>query len=175
MKLNSLRLLNFRQHADTQLTFTSGLTGIIGPNGAGKSTILEAIAWAIYGKPAARGTRESIRFNRAGPRDPVRVDLDFELRSHRYRVSRGLTSAELYLDGDPTPIATSLTGVTELLQRQGTVTLAQVRDLLGTSRRYVQALLERMDEDRITVRRGDERVLRNPGFSGSSEQEGSTA
>jgi selenocysteine-specific elongation factor len=53
--------------------------------------------------------------------------------------------------------------VTGLLQRQETVTLAQVRDLLGTSRRYVQALLERMDADRITVRRGDERVLRNPG------------
>ena len=53
--------------------------------------------------------------------------------------------------------------VTELLQRQQTVTLAQVRDLLGTSRRYVQALLERMDDDRITVRRGDERVLRSPG------------
>ena len=52
--------------------------------------------------------------------------------------------------------------VTELLQRQQTVTLAQVRDLLGTSRRYVQALLERMDDDRITVRRGDERVLRSP-------------
>jgi len=51
---------------------------------------------------------------------------------------------------------------TGLLERQRTVTLAQVRDLLGTSRRYVQALLERMDEDRITVRRGDERVLRNP-------------
>jgi selenocysteine-specific elongation factor len=53
--------------------------------------------------------------------------------------------------------------VTDLLRRQETVTLAQVRDLLGTSRRYVQALLERMDDDRITVRRGDERVLRNPG------------
>ncbi|MGH7714222.1 MAG: AAA family ATPase, partial [Gemmatimonadaceae bacterium] len=118
MRLNSLRLLNFRQHADTHITFTAGLTGIIGPNGAGKSTILEAIAWAIYGKPAARGTRESIRFNRAGPRDPVRVELDFELRNHRYRVCRGLTSAELFLDGDAVPIATSLTGVTELLQRR---------------------------------------------------------
>lgn len=118
MKLNSLRLLNFRQHADTYIAFTPGLTGIIGPNGAGKSTILEAIAWAIYGKPAARGTRDSIRFNRAGPRDPVRVELDFELRNHRYRVCRGLTSAELFLDGDAAPIATSLTGVTELLQRR---------------------------------------------------------
>ena len=118
MRLNSIRLQNFRQHADTQIEFATGLTGIIGPNGAGKSTILEAIAWAIYGNPAARGTRDSIRFNRAAPRDPVRVELDFELGKHRYRVNRGLTSAELFLDASPSPIATSITGVTELLQRR---------------------------------------------------------
>jgi selenocysteine-specific elongation factor len=53
--------------------------------------------------------------------------------------------------------------VIELLKHQDSVTLAQVRDLLGTSRKYVQALLERMDDDRITVRRGDERVLRSTG------------
>ena len=47
------------------------------------------------------------------------------------------------------------------LQTNGTVTLAIVRDLLSTSRRYAQALLDHMDSQRITVRRGDERVLRS--------------
>lgn len=46
------------------------------------------------------------------------------------------------------------------LQDHGTVTLAQVRDMFGTSRRYAQALLEHMDKKRITRRTGDERVLR---------------
>ena len=59
MRLVSLRLVNFRQHADSFVTFESGLTGIIGPNGAGKTTILEGIAWALYGNPAARGTRSA--------------------------------------------------------------------------------------------------------------------
>ncbi|MEP7381317.1 MAG: SMC family ATPase [Gemmatimonadota bacterium] len=118
MRLNSLHLLNFRQHADTRIAFDLGLTGIIGPNGAGKTTLLEAIAWALYGQQAARGTRDSIRFNRALPRSAVRVELDFELSGHRYRVVRGLTSAELYLDGAEQPIANSLTAVTELLQRR---------------------------------------------------------
>jgi len=116
--LNSLRLCNFRQHADTRIVFDSGLTGIIGPNGAGKSTILEGIAWALYGTPAARGTRDSIRFNRAGARSQVRVELDFELGGHRYFVSRGLTNAELFLDGASSPIANTITGVTELLRRR---------------------------------------------------------
>ena len=118
MRLNSLRLLNFRQHADTYVEFDTGLTGIIGPNGSGKTTLLEAIAWALYGNPAARGTRDSIRFNRAGARASVRVELDFDLAGHRYRVLRGLTNAELYLDGAAQPIANTITGVSELLQRR---------------------------------------------------------
>ena len=59
MQINRLRLVNFRQHEDTELEFGAGLTGIIGPNGAGKTTILEAIAWAMYGMPAARGSRDT--------------------------------------------------------------------------------------------------------------------
>ena len=118
MRLTRLSLSNFRQHADTTLELGPGLTGIIGPNGSGKSTLLEAIAWAIYGTPAVRGSRDGIRFHRAPPRSSVRVELDFELGRHRYRVSRGLTSAELYLDEAAEPIASGLTSVTDLLRRR---------------------------------------------------------
>ena len=118
MRLNSLHLTNFRQHADTRIDFDLGLTGIIGPNGAGKSTVLEAIAWALYGQSAVRGTRDSIRNVRAGARAPVRVELDFDLAGHRYRVVRGLSNAELYLDGGSEPIATTITDVSDLLARR---------------------------------------------------------
>src|SRR5438309_8500318 len=118
MRLNSLRLTNFRQHIDTFVAFDTGLTGILGANGSGKSTLLEAIAWALYGQDAARGKKETIRSLRAGPNARVKVELDFELGGHRYRVERGLTTAELYLDGADAPIANSLTGVTELLRRR---------------------------------------------------------
>jgi selenocysteine-specific elongation factor len=46
------------------------------------------------------------------------------------------------------------------LEAKGTITLAQVRDMFGTSRKYAQALLEHLDARRITRRVGDERVLR---------------
>jgi DNA repair protein SbcC/Rad50 len=118
MRLSRLKLTNFRQHADTLLEFDSGLTGIIGPNGAGKSTILEAIAWVLYGGTILRGTNDSIRFQRAPARAPVRVELDFELGGHRYRVVRGLSMAELYLDGGEEPIANSVTAVAEIIQRR---------------------------------------------------------
>ena len=125
MRLLSLRLQNFRQHADTRITFDRGLTGIIGPNGSGKSTLLEAIAWALYGNPAARGTRDGIRFTRAAPRAAVKVELAFELAGHRYRVVRGLTNAEVFLDDGDTPIANTITGATELLQRRVGMTRAE--------------------------------------------------
>ncbi len=117
MEIRRLRLLNFRQHADTVLSFERGLTGIIGPNGAGKTTLLEAIAWAIYGSDAARGTKDTIRRRGAPPRSRVEVELDFELGPHRYRIVRSLQNAELFLDGDAAPIANSLGTVTERLMR----------------------------------------------------------
>ncbi len=125
MRLNGLSLTNFRQHARTRIAFESGLTGIIGPNGAGKTTILEAIAWALYGNMAIRGNRDSIRFLGAGARAPVEVELEFELGSHRYRVVRSLTSAEVYLDGAGSPIANSITATNDLLQRRLGMSLSE--------------------------------------------------
>jgi selenocysteine-specific elongation factor len=50
--------------------------------------------------------------------------------------------------------------VVAYLQAQGTITVAELRDLFDTSRKYALALLGYMDEKRITRRVGDERVLR---------------
>ena len=50
--------------------------------------------------------------------------------------------------------------VVALAERDGSVTLAGLRDDLGTSRRFAQALLEHFDAARVTLRVGDERVLR---------------
>ncbi|MBA4156478.1 MAG: SMC family ATPase [Gemmatimonadetes bacterium] len=124
MRILSLRLLNFRQHADSEIHFGPGLTGIIGPNGAGKSTILEAIAWALYGAEAARGTNDTIRFARAGARSRVEVELRFTVGGQEYRVVRTLNNAEVFLADGSAPVATTLGGVTRYLQA-----------MLGMSRR----------------------------------------
>jgi exonuclease SbcC len=111
-------MLNFRQHARTEMTFDRGITAIIGPNGSGKTTVLEAIAWALYGQPAIRGQRDGVRFLGAGARAPVEVELDFELGGHRYRVKRGLTTAAVYLDGSESAVANSISAVNELVARR---------------------------------------------------------
>jgi selenocysteine-specific elongation factor len=45
-------------------------------------------------------------------------------------------------------------------EREGRITLARFRDVLGISRKPAQLLLERFDADGVTRRIGDERVLR---------------
>ncbi len=45
------------------------------------------------------------------------------------------------------------------LRAHRTITVAEARDLLDTSRKYMLALLEHLDERRITRRQGDDRVL----------------
>lgn len=140
MRLNSLRLKNFRQHANTEVHFRPGLTGIIGPNGAGKSTILEAIAWAIYGAQAARGTNETIRFTRAQARSRVEVELAFALGEQEYRVVRSLNNAEVYLDGGAQPVAATLGGATAYLQQRLGMTREEFFNTYFTGQKELQFL-----------------------------------
>lgn len=60
---------------------------ISGPTGAGKSTIIDAIAYALYGR-VPRGTDATALV--AHGCDQMAVALEFEARGERYRVHRGI-------------------------------------------------------------------------------------
>jgi selenocysteine-specific elongation factor len=51
-----------------------------------------------------------------------------------------------------------VSGILERLNKNGKITLAEVRDMFNSSRKPVQGLLEQLDELKITRRVGDERV-----------------
>jgi selenocysteine-specific elongation factor len=55
--------------------------------------------------------------------------------------------------------------VTAVIEAEGSITLARLRDELNTSRKYAQALLEHLDAARITRRLPDDRrvLRRRPG------------
>jgi DNA repair protein SbcC/Rad50 len=142
MRLLHLRLQNFRQHGDTRIQFRRGLTGIIGPNGAGKTTILEAIAWAIYGASAARGTNDTIRFSRAPGRAKVLVDLGFELGGHEFRVNRSLSGADVYIDGGLAPVATGTGGVSAYLESRIGMSRDEFFNTYFTSQKELQFLAQ---------------------------------
>jgi selenocysteine-specific elongation factor len=60
----------------------------------------------------------------------------------------------------PEPLAELEAQVIALCERDGSATIAGLRDELGTSRKYAQAVLEHLDRTKVTRRDGDAHVLR---------------
>jgi len=77
-------------------------------------------------------------------------------------IVRGLLREGLLLDLDGTIFTAAAVEkarqiVRQGLERHGSLTVSQVRDLLGSSRKYVLAVLAHFDAEGVTRRRGDER------------------
>jgi selenocysteine-specific elongation factor len=68
----------------------------------------------------------------------------------------GATDSVLFLRESYAEAVTRLVGY---LREHGKMTVAEARDVLGTTRKYILPLLEYMDERRITRRIGDERMV----------------
>jgi selenocysteine-specific elongation factor len=105
----------------------------------------------------ARAYVEALRSSPFSPPADVTLDDDLlaylEDRREIVRVGEGVAfAAEAYGE--------MVDRVSSHIREKGNVTLAEVRDMLGTSRKYAQALLEHMDAERITRRVGDARILR---------------
>lgn len=71
MKIQSVRIKNFRTLKDVTIPFDS-VTTFIGPNGAGKSTVLRALDWYFNGKPGSL-TEKDCSFGAAEEDIDVRV------------------------------------------------------------------------------------------------------
>ena len=66
----------------------------------------------------------------------------------------------LSLHYHPDALAEAERRVRGLIEHNGSVTIAQLRDELGTSRKFAQALLEHFDGAKVTRRVGDTHLLR---------------
>lgn len=105
MRIRTLRLKNFRRHADTRLELPDGVTALIGANGSGKSSLLEGIAFALFGTDGLRTGKSLVRREGAPPGDAVEATLEVELGGqalfiHRELRGKALTpSASLVVDG----------------------------------------------------------------------------
>jgi selenocysteine-specific elongation factor len=97
------------------------------------------------------------RYREAGTEPPLddAPALLAELRQHD-RLTR--LTANMHVHPDALDEVHDV--VVGIAERDGQVTLAQLRDALGTSRKYAQAYLEHFDSTKVTLRRGEARVLR---------------
>jgi selenocysteine-specific elongation factor len=74
------------------------------------------------------------------------------------RVTR--VAAELYFSR--AAVENAKRQLIERLERDGSITAAIYRDMLGASRKFAIALLDYFDHSGVTLRAGDERKLRAP-------------
>ena len=130
---------------------------LCGDNGHGKTALLDAITWALWGQARARTQEELVH---QGQSD-MAVELDFQARGQRYRVTRrhsrsarsrqGSTILELQVasDNGPRPITGNSVRETEL----------RIREILHMDyETFVNtAFLRQGDADRFTTSRPAER------------------
>jgi DNA repair protein SbcC/Rad50 len=90
MRPTELTLSGFRSYAEpATFDFTDRtLLGIVGPIGSGKSSILDAIAFALYGKTPRIGSGTKSLINQR--RDALQVSLTFEVDGATWRTVRAL-------------------------------------------------------------------------------------
>ncbi|MBO0853833.1 MAG: SMC family ATPase [Nocardia sp.] len=94
MRLHRLEVTAFGPFAETtSVDFdelgADGLFLLHGHTGAGKTTVLDAIAFALYGRvPGARGESKRLHSDHADPQTPPRVRLEATLGGRRLRLTR---------------------------------------------------------------------------------------
>ncbi|MCM6775949.1 SMC family ATPase [Nocardia sp. CDC159] len=94
MRLHRLEMTAFGPFAETAVVDfdelgADGLFLLHGQTGAGKTTVLDAIAFALYGRvPGARGESKRLHSDHADPQTPPRVLLEATLGGRRLRLIR---------------------------------------------------------------------------------------
>jgi selenocysteine-specific elongation factor len=127
-----------------------------GPTGSGERKGETRVRPA---SPETVGPEVEERLRAAGLEPPLDVEFGAgelaALREHGRAVRVG-PAMHFHVDA----LAEAERRLRALLEQEERVTLARFRDELQTSRKYAQALLEHFDSERLTLRIGDERVLR---------------
>jgi selenocysteine-specific elongation factor len=111
---------------------------------------------SVAGEPEAKRLVAALEATPFAPPTPAELDAP-------PAIVRGLVREGILVDLDGVILAASALQqardlVVEAMKERGSVTVADVRDILGSSRKYVLAILARLDADGVTRRRGDDRI-----------------
>ncbi len=93
MIIESIKIINFLSHEDTEITFEQGINIITGKNGAGKTSILDAIKFALFAE--SRNNEKNNELIKKG-KNYFEITLNFNVNGEHYEVYRhfGLKKAK---------------------------------------------------------------------------------
>lgn len=121
IKFNNIRWKNLLSTGNEFIEITlnkSQTTLIVGENGAGKSTFLEALTFALFGKPF-RKINKSQLINSMNRKNMV-VEVEFAVNSNSYKVVRGMKPNvfEIYMNGTLMNQSADARDYQEILEKQ---------------------------------------------------------
>ena len=96
----------------------SNNTLIVGENGAGKSTILDALSFALFGKPFRKINKPQL-LNTITKKDLI-VEIEFNISSNEYKIIRGIKPNifEVYQNGSLLNQSAEIKDYQEILEKQ---------------------------------------------------------
>ncbi len=152
MKINSLKIKNFKQYEECSISFPEGLTGLVGKNGAGKSTIFEAIYMALYGK--YKFNKDKMRNDNAKTNEAVEIELSFQDNYDNYRIKRKFSgsnltpSAELFINDDNVACSFGSNEVTKKITKLLKIDSKNFKNSFFSEQKEVTALLDMKGNER---------------------------
>jgi selenocysteine-specific elongation factor len=122
-----------------------------------RDLVREATAAPVEASPEARALLDAL--SRSPFEPPAPADVGASPALVRALVGSGaLVEVDgVVFSGDA--FAAARERIVEAIRERGGLTVSAVRDVLGTTRKYVLPILQRLDADGVTRREGDERVL----------------
>ena len=102
----------------TTYEFSKGISRVAGENGVGKSAIVEALWFALFGKPYRKIKLDQL-INSVNKRE-LEVTFEFEIHDREYRIERGLKPHffRIFEDGELIPLDSKKKTYQQLLEEE---------------------------------------------------------
>ena len=83
MKINSIKLINFRNYKNETIKFNNGINVLLGKNAQGKTNLIEAIYFSCIGKsPRTKKENDLIRWEEENAK--IEINLERVLKKLKY-------------------------------------------------------------------------------------------
>ncbi|HZJ89699.1 MAG TPA: DNA replication/repair protein RecF [Bacilli bacterium] len=157
MIISELELLNFRNHKNVNVIFTSGLNVIVGENGIGKTNIVEAIDFLGFAKSFR--TNESLPLIKEGEQKAI-------INAQVHTPSRTHIEIEVMPRHKVVRVNNKTVGRLSALSKYVRVTTFQPADVFffdespQNRRRFIDTTLAKSDEDYLATLINYERLLK---------------
>ncbi|WMT51774.1 MAG: AAA family ATPase [Ferroplasma sp.] len=155
MIIESLKIVNFLSHEDTEINFEPGINIITGKNGAGKTGVLDAIKFALFAE--SRNNEKNNELIKKG-KNYFEITLNFNINGEHYEVYRhfGVKKAKnaerlAYVKRDGTMVAETYEGVNAEITKILNVSKEVFKNSVFVEQGQMDSLITGTPKERKTI------------------------